>query len=130
MALRADFNNYSPRLRRDRFIRKAIPSRADVVRFQFGYRKSVTEIGGLGVGVCRKRRKRPYRSSEIGRPNIFARCKRFNLMTIYLRSYRSALGGWVADSGLLVQLEGLKALLSGLPRPLSPERVAYLRRPK
>ena len=77
------------------------------------------------MGVCGKRQKRPYQSREIGCPNIFARCKRFNLMIIYLGSYCHALGGWDADSGRLVQLEGLKTLLSGLPWPLSPARVAY-----
>ena len=79
---------------------------------RFGYRKSVSEIGVLGVGVCRKRRERPYRSCEIGRPNIFDWCRRFKLMNIYLGSYCMALGGWVADSGLLTQLGGLKTLLS------------------
>ena len=46
-------------------------------------------------------------------------------MIVYLGSYCHALGGWDADSGRLAQLEGLKTLLSGLPWPLSPARVAY-----
>ena len=50
--------------------------------------------------------------AEIGRPNIFDRCRRFNLTNIYLGIYCLALGGWAADSGLLAQLGGLKTLLS------------------
>ena len=79
---------------------------------RFGYRKSVSEIGRLSAGICCKSREQPYRSCEIGRPNIFDWCRRFKLMNIYLGSYCMALGGWVADSGLLTQLGGLKTLLS------------------
>ena len=92
---------------------------------RFGYRKSISEIGGLDLGVCRKRRKWQYRYRKTGHPNIFGGFRRFYLMIVYLGSYCHALGGWDADSGRLAQLEGLKTLLSGLPWPLSPARVAY-----
>ena len=79
----------------------------------------------LDLGVCRKRRKWQYRYRKTGHPNIFGGFRRFYLMIVYLGSYCHALGGWDADSGRLAQLEGLKTLLSGLPWPLSPARVAY-----